>query len=211
MNADGAALVEVAGLCVTARGARGESVIVNDVNFTIARGEVVALIGESGSGKTTIALSLLGYARPGCHISGGSIRVGDTDVRALSRTGLAGFRGRQVSYIAQSAAAAFNPFQRVMAQVIESARIHGLLSRQAAEAKAKALFRALALPDPERVGRRFPHQVSGGQLQRVVLARAVRLHLENRVIVHGNRTRSGRDHRQHGFTPGPRNYPAGGR
>jgi peptide/nickel transport system ATP-binding protein len=173
MNVDGAALVEVAGLCVTARGARGESVIVNDVSFSIARGEVVALIGESGSGKTTIALSLLGYARPGCHISGGSIRVGDTDVRALSPTGLAGFRGRQVSYIAQSAAAAFNPFQRVMAQVIESARIHGLLSRPAAEVKAKSLFRALALPDPERVGRRFPHQVSGGQLQRLMAAMAL--------------------------------------
>ena len=173
MSADGAALVEVAGLCVTARGVRGESVIVSDVSFTIARGEVVALIGESGSGKTTIALSLMGYARPGCRISAGSIRVGNTQVRALSPTGLVGFRGRQVSYIAQSAAASFNPFQRVMAQVIESARIHHLLSRSAAEVKAKSLFRALALPDPDRVGRRFPHQVSGGQLQRLMAAMAL--------------------------------------
>jgi peptide/nickel transport system ATP-binding protein len=170
MSADGPTLVEVAGLCVTAR---GDSIIVNDVGFTIARGEVVALIGESGSGKTTIALSLMGYARTGCRISAGSIRVGDTDVRTLSPTGLAGFRGRQVSYIAQSAAASFNPFQRVMAQVIESARIHHLLSRPEAEAKAKSLFRALALPDPDRVGRRFPHQVSGGQLQRLMAAMAL--------------------------------------
>jgi peptide/nickel transport system ATP-binding protein len=173
MNADAPVLVEVAGLCVTARGAGAETVIVNNVSFSIARGEVVALIGESGSGKTTIALSLLGYARPGCHIATGSIRIGNTDVRALSPRDLAGFRGHHVSYIAQSAAASFNPFQRVMAQVIESARIHGLLSRSAAEAKAKSLFRALALPDPERVGRRFPHQVSGGQLQRLMAAMAL--------------------------------------
>ena len=173
MNADRAPLVKIANLCVTARGSAGETLIVNDVSFEIARGEVVALIGESGSGKTTIALSLMGYARPGCQIAGGSISVGGTDVRALSASGLTRFRGRQVSYIAQSAAAAFNPFQRVMAQVIESARIHGLMTRAAAEAKAIALFRALALPDPERVGRRFPHQVSGGQLQRLMAAMAL--------------------------------------
>jgi peptide/nickel transport system ATP-binding protein len=173
MNVDAIPLVQVANLRVTARGAHGETIIVNDVSFDIARGEVVALIGESGSGKTTIALSLMGYARPGCHIVGGSIRVGGTDVRALSPYGLTQFRGRQVSYIAQSAAASFNPFHRVMAQVIESARIHGVMTRAAAEAKAKALFRALALPDPERVGRRFPHQVSGGQLQRLMAAMAL--------------------------------------
>jgi peptide/nickel transport system ATP-binding protein len=173
MGADSAPLVNVSGLRVIARTARGETVIVNDVSFDIARGEVVALIGESGSGKTTIALSLLGYARPGCRIAAGSIRVGDTAVRDLSPHGLTQFRGRQVSYIAQSAAASFNPSQRVMAQVIESARIHHLLTRPAAEAKARALFRALALPDPERVGRRFPHQVSGGQLQRLMAVMAL--------------------------------------
>jgi peptide/nickel transport system ATP-binding protein len=173
MNGEGAPLVDVVGLRVTARGARGETVIVDDVSFKIARGEVVALIGESGSGKTTIALSLLGYARPGCRIDAGSIRVGNTMVHALSPSGLAQIRGRQVSYIAQSAAASFNPFQRVMAQVIESARIHHLLTRHAAEAKAKSLFRALALPDPDHVGRRFPHQVSGGQLQRLMAAMAL--------------------------------------
>src|ERR1700722_9671815 len=117
MDADPGPLVKVAGLRVTARTARGETVIVNDVSFDIARGEVVALIGESGSGKTTIALSLMGYARPGCRIDSGSIRIGGTEVRALSPYGLTQFRGCQVSYIAQSAAASFNPFQRVMAQV----------------------------------------------------------------------------------------------
>jgi peptide/nickel transport system ATP-binding protein len=173
MNADRVPLVKVAALRVTAQGVQGETIIVNDVSFEIARGEVVALIGESGSGKTTIALSLMGYARPGCRITCGSIHVGGTDVGALSPQGLTQFRGRQVSYIAQSAAASFNPFQRVMAQVIESGRIHNLLTRSAAEAKARSLFRALALPDPERVGHRFPHQVSGGQLQRLMAAMAL--------------------------------------
>ena len=161
--------VAVSGLRVLAGGAP----IVEDVGFEIARGEVLALIGESGSGKTTIGLAMMGYARPGCRIAGGHIRVGDTDVLALSPAGLADLRGRRVAYIPQSAAAAFNPAQRLMTQVTESARIHGLLDRAAAERKAIELFRALALPDPEHVGHRFPHQVSGGQLQRLTAAMAL--------------------------------------
>jgi peptide/nickel transport system ATP-binding protein len=167
-------LVEVRGLDVVARGEDGsEHRIVKNVSFSIARGEVVALIGESGSGKTTIALSLLGYARRGCRIAGGSIRIGGTDILSLSRGALSQVRGREVAYVAQSAAASFNPSQRLMTQVVEAARIHGLTSRRQAEAKALMLFRALALPDPEKIGERFPHQVSGGQLQRLMAAMAL--------------------------------------
>jgi len=147
--------------------------IVNDVSSTIARGEVVALIGESGSGKTTIGLALMGYARPGCQIAADRIRIGTTEVRALTRSDLSSFRGRAVTYVAQSAAAAFNPARRLMPQVIESALIHKLMPRAEAETKARALFAALALPDPDRIGERFPHQVSGGQLQRVLAAMAL--------------------------------------
>jgi peptide/nickel transport system ATP-binding protein len=166
--------VEVTGLRVSARDAFGATrAIVDDVSFTIARGEVAALIGESGSGKTTIALSLMGHARSGCRISADRLRVAGTDVLALSRRELADLRGRKVCYIAQSAAAAFNPARRIMAQVIEGALIHRLMGRAEAEAKAVALFQALALPDPEHVGARFPHQVSGGQLQRLLAAMAL--------------------------------------
>jgi peptide/nickel transport system ATP-binding protein len=167
-------LVEVKDLRVVAQAEDGsETLIVKEVGFSLAKGEVLALIGESGSGKTTIALSLLGYARAGCRLAGGSIRVGDTQVLELDAAGLRKLRGRTVAYIAQSAAAAFNPSRRLMEQIIESALIHGVLTRRDAEARALELFRELALPDPEHIGERYPHQVSGGQLQRLMAAMAL--------------------------------------
>jgi peptide/nickel transport system ATP-binding protein len=167
-------LVQVKGLRVVARKDDGSEVaIVKGIDFSIAKGEVLALIGESGSGKTTVALSLMGYARRGCRIAGGSVAVGGQDVLALDAAGLARLRGRKVAYVAQSAALSFNPSRRLMDQVIESAAIHRTLPRAAAKAKAVELFRALALPDPEHIGSRYPHQVSGGQLQRVMAAMAL--------------------------------------
>jgi len=166
--------VLVQDLRVTARDDQGNRVtIVKDVSFSVPRGEVLALIGESGSGKTTIALALMGYARSGCGIAGGSIQVGETDVLSLGADELTKYRGATVAYVAQSAAAAFNPSKTIMDQVVEPATIHGLLTRKAAEAKAVELFHALALPDPENIGRRYPHQVSGGQLQRLMAAMAL--------------------------------------
>jgi peptide/nickel transport system ATP-binding protein len=166
-------IVKVSGLRVTARNDMGEDVpIVHGADFTIQKGEVLALIGESGSGKTTIALSLMGYARAGCRLAGGSVNVAGHEVLAMSEGQLASLRGRTVAYIAQSAAASFNPSLRLMDQVIESALIHKVMTREAAEAKAVKLFRALALPSPETIGTRYPHQVSGGQLQRVMAAMA---------------------------------------
>lgn len=163
------ASVEVKDLKIVA----GQSTIVDRLNFTIRPGEVLALIGESGSGKTTTALALMGYARHGCRIDGGSIRIGDTDVLRLSAAEQCRLRGRAVTYIAQSAAASFNPSRTIMDQVVEPARIHGTLERAEAEKKAIALFRELALPDPETIGARYPHQVSGGQLQRLMAAMAL--------------------------------------
>jgi len=147
--------------------------IIKGVDFDIAPGEILALIGESGSGKTTIALSLMGHTRPGCSINGGKIRIGDNEVTAMTSRQRAAMRGTEVSYVPQSAAAAFNPSQRIMEQVIEISTIHNLMSGAEARAKAVALFRALALPDPETIGERYPHQVSGGQLQRLSAAMAL--------------------------------------
>ncbi|OWJ69039.1 ABC transporter ATP-binding protein [Inquilinus limosus] len=168
------ATVQVSGLRVTARTEEGgKAVIVDDVGFTIRQGEVLALIGESGSGKTTIALATMGYCRGGCRIAGGSVNVFGREILALDRKTLRGLRGRQIAYIAQSAAAAFNPSRSIMAQVIESALIHGTMTADAARTKARQLFRELALPDPDRIGDRYPHQVSGGQLQRLMAAMAL--------------------------------------
>jgi peptide/nickel transport system ATP-binding protein len=161
--------VAVEGLCVSA----GEATLVEQLSFSIQPGEVLALIGESGSGKTTTALALMGYARRGCRISGGTVRVGEVDVLALKPRQLRALRGRTVAYIAQSAAASFNPSRCIIDQVVEPAVLHGKLRRAEAELKAIALFRELALPDPETIGSRYPHQVSGGQLQRLMAAMAL--------------------------------------
>ena len=165
--------VRVSNLRIVAGGADTSNVLVNDISFTIARGEVLALIGESGSGKTTVALSLMGHTRAGCRIAGGSIEVGGTDVLSLRPREILEHRSRRVAYIAQSAAAAFNPARRIMDQVIETSMIRRLMTRSAARDKAVTLFRSLALPDPQHIGGRYPHQVSGGQLQRLLAAMAL--------------------------------------
>ncbi len=163
------ALVVVDKLSVSA----GSATLVDALSFTIRPGEVLALIGESGSGKTTTALALMGHARRGCRISGGSVRIGDVDVLSLRPRQLRALRGRTVSYIAQSAAASFDPSRSILDQVVEPACLHGTLPRGQAELKAIALFRELALPEPETIGHRYPHQVSGGQLQRLMAAMAL--------------------------------------
>lgn len=167
-------LVSVRDLRIGAVTDSGRNVeIIRGVDFDIAPGEILALIGESGSGKTTIALSLMGHTRRGCSIEGGTIRVGEHDVTGMTESQRAKLRGTEISYVPQSAAAAFNPSKRIMDQVVETTRIHDLMPRAKAEERARGLFRALALPDPDTIGERYPHQVSGGQLQRLSAAMAL--------------------------------------
>ena len=147
--------------------------IVDDVSLTLQKGRVLGLIGESGAGKSTIGLSALGYGRGGVRITGGQVLLNGRDILQGGNAGLRALRGKEVSYVAQSAAAAFNPSHRLMTQVVESALHHGVANRAQAEQRAIALFRKLGLPDPENFGQRFPHQVSGGQLQRAMTAMAL--------------------------------------
>lgn len=148
-------------------------VIVDDVSLKLERGKVLGLIGESGAGKSTIGLSSMGYGRGGVRITGGEVIFNGRDILKVGMGGLRKLRGREVCYVAQSAAAAFNPAHKLMDQVVEAAMLHGVASRAEAEKRAKKLFAKLSLPDPENIGKRYPHQVSGGQLQRVMTAMAL--------------------------------------
>ena len=147
--------------------------IVDGVSFDLAPGKVLGLIGESGAGKSTIGLSAMAYGRGGVRITGGEVWLNGRDILQGGQRSLRDLRGAEVTYVAQSAAAAFNPAKKLMEQIVEASVEHKRCSRSEAEKRAVALFEKLGLPDPETFGNRYPHQVSGGQLQRAMTALAL--------------------------------------
>ncbi len=167
-------ILHVEQLRVEVRTDRGPGpVLVDNVSFDLRRGEVLGLIGESGAGKSTIGLTTLGYTRGGCYITGGKLDFEGRDIRQMSGAERRALRGPGVAYIAQSAAASFNPSHTLMQQVCEIPVKHGIMSMDDARKEAVKLFRELELPNPDTFGNRYPHQVSGGQLQRAMAAMAM--------------------------------------
>jgi peptide/nickel transport system ATP-binding protein len=169
----GDVLLEIRGLRIEGESDEVWHEIVKGIDLTLRRGEVLGLIGESGAGKSTIGLAAMGYARPGCRITAGSIMFGGVDLARLGEPEKRKLWGKRVAYVAQSAAASFNPAHTLIDQYSETPTWHHVMNGDAARRNAIDLYRRLRLPDPEHIGERYPHQVSGGQLQRAMTAMAM--------------------------------------
>jgi ABC-type dipeptide/oligopeptide/nickel transport system ATPase component len=166
------ALLDVQHLAVTFGKARGTRVV-DDVSFTMAAGETLGLVGESGSGKSVTAFSILRLLQPPGEVVGGRILFEGRDLLTLSEREMRGVRGARISLIFQEPMTALNPVMRVGDQIAEALTAHNMASRRDARDRATELLAAVRIPDPARRVRDYPHQLSGGMRQRVMIAIAL--------------------------------------
>jgi oligopeptide/dipeptide ABC transporter ATP-binding protein len=167
------ALLSVRGL-TTAFDLGGRTVAaVNDISFDVRGGETLCLVGESGSGKSVTALSIMRLVQPPGRIAGGSILFRDRDLLTLSEAEMRRVRGAEIALIFQEPMTALNPVLTIGSQIAEALLVHGRANRAEAHRRAIELLDAVKLPDPSRRVRDYPHQLSGGMRQRVLIAIAL--------------------------------------
>ena len=167
------ALLEVHDLVTEFPTRKGVVRAVDGVTFDLERGEILAVVGESGSGKSVTSLSIMGLLQEPGHVAGGSITFDGKDLLAASEAEMEQVRGGQISMIFQEPMTSLNPVYRVGDQIVEAIRTHSDMSKKDAWARAVEMLRVVGIPSPEERARDFPHQMSGGMRQRVMIAMAL--------------------------------------
>ena len=169
-------LLDVRDLRVSYHDGATEHRAVDGISFTIDPGEIVALVGESGSGKTATALAIMGLLPGNARVGPGSaIAFDGRDLLTMPEREFRDLRGRRIGMVFQEPATALNPVMRVGDQVSEVARVHGERDRHRAHEMAVAMLGHVGLPEPAAIARKYPHELSGGMRQRVMLAIALLL------------------------------------
>jgi peptide/nickel transport system ATP-binding protein len=169
---DAPPVLEVQGLSVTFKTETGSLSAVDHVDLSLAEGEIVGIVGESGCGKSVTAMSLAGLLPRSAHIAG-SVRLQGAELVGASASTLRGVRGRDIAYIFQEPMSSLNPVLTVGRQIAEVLQVHEKISRKAALERAVELLTLVGIPSPRERIRNYPHQLSGGMRQRVMIAMAV--------------------------------------